>query len=417
MTKALTTPWTERQKGTAVGLIILANFIQSISVGINVVVFTTALDSYGASTSVIGLVMAVEYISVFGISMGLPWLLRVFSLRGGLEISTLFRLPALLLLCFLTEPRHWALVVFMHGIGNFLFGILLQTWINSIPFTRNRGLVMGLFGTSISLGLALGPVLLAVASYFPEQLSALVSFTDQYGKQWFGWTVPAAVSVQTRMGLVLSALLSTLAVLPVLLGRSMTPRNYDEPKVSMPSVVRRAPAAMYAVMLCGFTILGLQSFITVYGLRNGLNMRDASYLLTAFMIGSISLEAPIASLSDRFDRRYVMIALVLLSLVAAVYLPMAVYYRWSAWALLFIWGGMIGALFSICLALVAERFNGPDLVAANGAFSIMDNLGGLLGVLAMGFGMDMLGEDGFPYAIMFASVVYFSFALTRYQVR
>ena len=78
---------------------------------------------------------------------------------------------------------------------------------------------------------------------------------------------------------------------------------------------------------------------------------------------------------------------------------------------------MIGALFSICLALIAERFQGEDLVTANGAFTLMDNLGGMLGVLTIGISMDVFGEDGLPYAIMLAAVAYFSFALTRFQVR
>ena len=135
------------------------------------------------------------------------------------------------------------------------------------------------------------------------------------------------------------------------------------------------------------------------------------------MLGSITLEVPIASLSDRFDRRYVLIILVLLSLVSAIYLPIAVYWTWPARILLFVWGGMMGAVFSICLALVSERFEGEKLVVANGAFSIMDNFGGLVGVLTMGLAMDYFGEDGFPYALMLATVAYFSFALTRYRVQ
>jgi MFS family permease len=409
--------WTARQKGTAVGLIVLANFLQSISVGINAVIFTVALEGYGLSTSWIGVILAIEYLSVFGISFYLPGLMRWMSLRGALEVSTLFRLPALLALGYLVEAPSWAIWVFIHGIGNFLFGILLQTWINSIPFERTRGLNMGLFGTSISLGLALGPVLLGLSGHFAGFFELLTTQLDAVMLQWFGWTRPSEVRVVVVHGLLLSALLSTLAVLPIMLGRFLIPKFQISRNGRLLDVVRLAPAIMLAVMLCGFCILGLQSFITVYGLRSGLSMLDASYLMTAFMLGSILLEMPIASASDWFDRRYVMITLVLLSLVAAMYLPMAIYYRWTAWALLFVWGGMMGGLFSICLALMAERFQGEALIRANGAFALMDNVGGLAGVLVMGIGMDIFGEDGFPYAIMLASVAYFSFALTRYQVR
>lgn len=409
--------WNDRSKSWAVFLVVLANLLQSISVGINAVIFTTALSDYGYGTGIIGLVMAIEYLSIFGIGIYLPKIMSRMGMMTGLEIATLFRLPALLLLGYVVSAGSWAFWVFIHGIGNFLFGVLLQTWINAIPFQRRRGFSMGLFGTSISLGLALGPVLLSMVDSLQPVLKPILLFTDQVIQQWTGWTVPEQVSDTTRIGLILSALLSTIAVLPVMLGRFVVPKLRVEDRENPFRMVVRAPAIMFAVLLCGFSILGLQSLITVYGLKNGMSFRDASFLLTAFMLGSITLEMPLAALSDWFDRRYVMIALVLLSLVMATYLPMAIYWNWTAWGLLFIWGGMIGALFSICLALIAERFEGRDLVAANAAFTLMDNIGGMVGVLAIGLGMQVFGVDGLPYAIMMAAVLYFTFALTRFQVR
>jgi hypothetical protein len=67
--------------------------------------------------------------------------------------------------------------------------------------------------------------------------------------------------------------------------------------------------------------------------------------------------------------------------------------------------------------MTADRFTGSSLIGANAAFSIMDNIGGMVGILLIGISMDLFGSDGLPYVIMFAGVVYFSFALTRYQVR
>jgi len=398
------------------GLIIAGNFLQSISVGINAIIFTTALASYGASTSLIGLILAIEYLSVFATSFGLPRILKVISLSVGLELSLLFRIPAILALCYVTKPEWWAFWVFLHSVGNFLFGILLQTWINGLAFERNKGFVMGLFGTSISLGLALGPPLIYLSGVNPELMAPIVQFMESFMRLHLNLEFPVEVSLMTKTGLLLSAIISACAAIPTLICRFSAPR----PKISIatvPQIIRSSPAAFFAVMLCGFTILGLQSFITLYGMKDGLDITAASYLMTAFMLGSITLEVPIASLSDRFDRRYVLIILVLLSLVSAIYLPIAVYWTWPARILLFVWGGMMGAIISICLALISERFEGEKLVPANGAFSIMDNFGGLVGVLTMGLAMDYFGEDGFPYALMLASVAYFSFALTRYRVQ
>lgn len=398
-------------------LIITGNFLQSISVGINAVIFTTALAGYGASTSLIGLILAIEYLSVFGISFALPRLLKKISLSVGLELSLLFRVPALIALLYFTDASSWAFLVFLHGVGNFLFGILLQTWINGLSFDNNKGFVMGLFGTSISLGLAIGPVLLAFSQSHLDWLTPAMHHVEALLLQHLQLKIPGEVGEITKFGMLLSAILSALAALPTLLCRFQAPRPQITAETTIRNVIASSPAAYFAVLLCGFTILGLQSFITLYGIKNGLTVTAASYLMSAFMLGSIMLEAPIAAISDRFDRRYVLIVLVLLGLVCAIYLPIAVYWRYSAWILLFIWGGMMGAIFSICLALISERFDGEKLIVANGAFSVMDNLGGLLGVLVMGVGMDLFGEDGFPYALMLASVCYFSFALTRYRVQ
>ena len=398
-------------------LIITGNFLQSISVGINAVIFTTALAGYGASTSLIGLILAIEYLSVFAISFALPRLLKTISLSIGLELSLLFRVPALVALWYFTDPTTWAFWVFLHGVGNFLFGILLQTWINGLSFENNKGFVMGLFGTSISLGLAIGPVLLAFSQNHHDWLMPALHHVEVFMQQRLNLQIPAGVTDTTKFGLLLSAMLSAVAAIPTILCRFHAPRPRIVTNTTIRSVISSSPAAYFAILLCGFTILGLQSFITLYGIKNGLTVTAASYLMSAFMLGSIMLEAPIAAISDRFDRRYVLIVLVLLGLVCAIYLPIAVYWRYSAWILLFVWGGMMGAIFSICLALISERFDGDRLIVANGAFSIMDNLGGLLGVLVMGIGMDLFGEDGFPYALMLASVCYFSFALTRYRVQ
>ena len=417
MSPAPTARRSELANWTAGLLVVGGNFLQSTSVGINAVVLPTTLQSYGASPALIGAILAIEFVSVFAVSLGLTRLLRVASLYSWVLLAAAIRLPAIALLAYTTDLPWWFLLVLLHGFGNILAGTLLQIWLNSIPFTRARGLSMAMFGTSISLGLACGPLILQGLHLVVDLIEPIVATTDAWLAGRLGLLPDAGIAAETRIQLYASALLSTLSVVPIMLGRFFAPRFERSAQTSVRGAVARAPAVMFAVAICGASILGLQSFITVYGISNGLDIGNAALLLTAFMLGSIMLEMLVAWLSDFFDRRYVMIALILLSLAAAVYLPIAIYDAWSARALLFAWGGVIGGLYSICLAMTAERFTGQDLVAANAAFSIMDAAGGMLGILAIGMAMQWLGVDGLPYVIMFASVLYFSFALTRYQVR
>lgn len=406
-------------RGAAIAalLIAIASFIQAISVGINAVVFPTALEAYGISKALIGVIMAVEFASVFLVSGAMTRMLAVVPLYTWVLLSTLLRVPALVLLSYVIEVPAWLLLVALHGLGNVLFGTLLQTWINSLNFSGVRGLLIALYGTSISIGLALGPVLAQGIEGFSAALAPGLEWLDRLMAGWFGWVADTQVQASTRYSLLLSALFSMLAVLPLLGGRLFAPRFERVAQSGLLSTLRRAPAVMFAVALTGTTILGLQSFITLYGINNGLEFDQAALLLSAFMLGAIALEMPFAWLSDHFDRRYVLMGLVLLSVAAAVGLPMAIYDPWMARGLLFGWGGVMGGLYSICMAVVSERFEGADQVAANGMASIMESGGGIIGILAIGLAMEAFAMDGLPYVLMFACVLYFSFALTRYPIR
>lgn len=403
--------------GAAALLIVLASFVQAVSVGINAVIFPTALESYGVDKGVIGAVMAIEFVSVFLVSGALGRMLGLASLYSWLLVSTAIRLPALLLLSFVVDVPHWLALVALHGLGNVLFGTLLQTWINSIPFERARGLSIALYGTAISVGLALGPVLVGQLEHVTSLLAPTLTALDALAETHLALQPDALVTETTRIALLLSAILSTLAALPLLAGRVLAPRFKRPRQGRLLDTLRRAPAVMFALALTGATILGLQGFITLYGMNNGLAFEQAALLLSAFMLGAIALEMPVAWVSDHFDRRYVMMALVLLSLVAAVGLPMAIYDLWLARGLLFVWGGVMGGLYSICLAVVAERFEGDAQVAANGMASIMEAVGGIAGMITIGLAMQAFQVDGLPYVLMFACVLYFTFALTRYPIR
>ena len=403
--------------GAAALLIVLASFVQAVSVGINAVIFPTALESYGVDKGVIGAVMAIEFVSVFLVSGALGRMLGLASLYSWLLVSTAIRLPALLLLSFVVDVPHWLALVALHGLGNVLFGTLLQTWINSIRFERARGLSIALYGTAISVGLALGPVLVGQLEHVTSLLAPTLTALDALAETHLALQPDALVTETTRIALLLSAILSTLAALPLLAGRVLAPRFKRPRQGRLLDTLRQAPAVMFALALTGATILGLQGFITLYGMNNGLAFEQAALLLSAFMLGAIALEMPVAWVSDHFDRRYVMIALVLLSLVAAVGLPMAIYDLWLARGLLFVWGGVMGGLYSICLAVVAERFEGDAQVAASGMASIMEAMGGIAGMIAIGLAMQAFQVDGLPYVLMFACVLYFTFALTRYPIR
>jgi predicted MFS family arabinose efflux permease len=368
----------------AVVALILATAVIQAAVGFNTVLFPVRLESYGFSKSLIGLCLAFEMGAVVSIVSSIDQILARLGLVGTMALATGVRLVMLLLLSGTRSLPIWCVGVFCFGIGTYLCLISLQTWVNAVPLGRLRGRVSGCYSSALSLGTASGPIL------FNQVGSA-------EGNQAF----------QANMLIVLVAL---LLIVPFL---NQAPRISGQGRLRLGYVIRMAKVPMLSSFVGGVTFFGLPAFLTLYGMMNGLTVQRASLLLTAFMLGSVSLGLLISSLSDRINRTLLTILCVLVGVICAVYLPLGIYNYGIALSLLFVWGGAAGGIYATGLATVADLFRQEDQVSANVAYSILDNIGGIFGVLLIGLLMGAGVSDGIVYVIVLTAVSYFIYCLAQ----
>lgn len=368
----------------AVVALILATAVIQAAVGFNTVLFPVRLESYGFSKGLIGLCLAFEMGAVVSIVSSIDRILARLGLVGTMALATGVRLVMLLLLSGTRSLPIWCVGVFCFGIGTYLCLISLQTWVNGIPLGRLRGLVSGCYSSALSLGTASGPIL------FNQVGSA-------EGNQAF----------QANMLIVLVAL---LLIVPFC---NQAPRISGQGRLRLGYVIRMAKVPMLSSFVGGVTFFGLPAFLTLYGMMNGLPVQRASLLLTAFMLGSVSLGLLISSLSDRINRTLLTILCVLVGVICAVYLPLGIYNYGIALSLLFVWGGAAGGIYATGLATVGDLFRQEDQVSANVAYSILDNIGGIFGVLLIGLLMGSGVSDGIVYVIVLTAVSYFIYCLAQ----
>jgi MFS family permease len=360
----------------------------------------------------IGAALSFETLASLLICLLIPNILRLVGLRVGFLLSMLLRVPSALLLPFLTDLSAMMLVIFVHGMGCYTLLVLMQTWVNTIQFKGNKGLMVALYSTAISVGFAVGPIVVNMVGNNPEEWASIKALFD-----FVSANTGLVLSSDKSVAFGIAAVLSAFGMLPVLVFWAFIPNVSFGGTARIWKAITQNKGAMFSMAMAGVSNFSVAAFITIYGLKNGLSFADASLLLTAFMLGSLLLEVPIAALSDYFDRRYFIVGCTLACLVCAVYLPIAIYTPVNAWVLVFVWGGTIAAIYSVALAIVGERYTDLDeQIAANAGYSLMESIGGTVGILAIGLSMTLIGTDGMPYIIMFASLVYFSFALTRYPV-
>jgi MFS family permease len=196
-------------------------------------------------------------------------------------------------------------------------------------------------------------------------------------------------------------------------GLKVAPVLTDRHKTSFVRFLVLAPVATGAALLFGTIESGAFALLPLYGQRVG-HARDVVILLgVGVTIGNIALQMPMGLLSDRVDRRKLLFAIAGFGLVGAALLPLVAASFWPFMLMLAIWGGVVGALYTVGLAHLGSRFSGEDLAAANAAFIFCYSLGGLAGPAVIGASMDAYSPHGFVIAIAGFFIAYLALVIGR----
>ena len=140
--------------------------------------------------------------------------------------------------------------------------------------------------------------------------------------------------------------------------------------------------------------------------------------MSSIFVGGLCLQYPIGWISDRIDRRVLIISasvLGLLSVFAGLLL-------WKVYILLlvvgFFLGGVSNPLYSLLIAYTNDYLDPDDMTAASGGLIFITGLGAVIGPLFFGWLMFNFGPSGFwlSFVFLFSSIaLYAGFRITQRQ--
>ena len=322
-------------------------------------------------------------VGVLVTAVALPRMVATLGPRRLILMS--IGLSALTLAAFPVMPAVWlwfVLRLFLGMAAEALF-VTSETWINALSTEKTRARSMAAYTAALSVGLALGPLILSLVGTegaAPYLLGAGVALT-------------AAVFVASPR---------------------VTAPHFDEPTIGNPvHFVRLAPLALSATMLNAAIETAGLSFLALYAVGLGWAEEHATRLMSVMMIGAILLQLPIGWLGDNMDRRRLVILLALVSAVGAAVWPLALGSAIATYALLFVWGGAFVGIYTIMITLVGSRFKGGDLVGIYAVSGLFWGLGALVGPLGAGFAMQV-----HPHGLaVFATLACALFAAAAWRLR
>lgn len=267
------------------------------------------------------------------------------------------------------SPFGWAVLRLSHGAAAAAVFLSIETWLNTASPRAWRGRTLGAYAV-LSLGaLGLSPFLL-----------------DLYG----------TTSDRTFN---LAIIVFAVSIIPVALSGIRAPEAQPAATSGMLRLIRVSALAPVTAFAAGVNTGAFWTLAPRLGAAGDESGVGTSLTMAAVLLGGFVLEWPIGYLSDRFDRRSVLIAAAAAgAAVAAALAAMSVLHSQPLlifFACLAIYGGVTFSLQPLALAHAADRL-GPDddMLPVSRGLLLTNGIGLALGPLLGGQVQAAVGVDG-----------------------
>ncbi len=327
-------------------------------------------DQEGFSATLTGLVMSTFYLGFLLGSVLAPRItanvghIRVFAALAALASA------AILVHAVFVNVAVWIALRFVSGFCFAGLYIVAESWLNDRATNATRGKLLSLYMVVSYIGVGAGQLLLNLAS--PGEYPLFI----------------------------LTSVLISVAVVPLLLSAGSPPPFRNSVGISLLQLLRLSPLGMVGMFGVGLVTATFFALGPVYGQRIGLSVKEISYFMAAAVLGTVLLQGPVGALSDKFDRRLVLTILTLLTafstLLCIAAAPMSTQMLYISIA---IFGGLALPLYSVCIALTNDRLEPSQMIAASGALVLIGGLGAVTGPLLVASIMDQFGEESFFWAM------------------
>lgn len=349
-----------------------------IAIGISFPLLSLLMETRGVPASLIGANTAMAGIAGMVVVPFTTPIARMFGVINTLVAGILVSVVSLVGFYLTDNLVAWFVLRFIYSGAITILFILSEFWINSSANELKRGLILGIYGSILSLGFAGGPAILAV------------------------------VGIDGFLPFMIGGGLIASAIVPVFLARKSSPPMDAEGNT--PSIIPYlfiVPLATMAGFVFGAAEQTQLSLLPVYATRSGYEEATAAFFLTVVGLGNVALQIPLGIWSDKTkDRRSVLLFCTLCGVAGAILLPFVIQIGWLALVVLFLYGGIISGMYTVGLAHLGSKMSGTDLAQANAAFVLCYGFGMALGPQLTGVLMDLMGANGFAVGLFTFFAVY-----------
>ena len=362
--------------------LLMSNAFLLLGHGLLLTLLPIAASEVGFSDTQVALTGSAYFLGFVSGCLATPFMLkRVGHIRSFAVLATSYSV-VILIFPLLPEFYSWMLLRFIIGIVISGLYMIIESWLNGNANAQNRGSILSIY-TTLNLIMVM------------------------CGQQLFN----LGGTVEDVMLFSLAAILISIAIIPVSLTRSAAPAVVHRVKLNMFKVWQHSHIALIGAVVAGLVTGAFWSLAPIYAKDNNFDSSQLGLFLSATVLGGACFQLPLGKLSDRFDRRTVLMYAALVGSAVSlsfVYLPhfITVFAGWPAFISAFFWGGSCMTLYAICLAHANDNATSDDFVEISSAMLITLGLSSAIGAPLASLAMKFMGPDGL-YAFTSGSLIIF----------
>ena len=319
----------------------------------------------GFSTLELSVIISAYFAGFLASSMVTPAMIRrvghvrVFAALGSFVSAALILFPAV------TEVWAWTFLRMVVGFCFCGLYVTAESWLNHSATNETRGQTLSAYMIVQVAGIIVGTFLLATA--------------DPSG--WILFVIPSV--------------LISLAFTPILLSVSPTPTFETTKPMGLAELFRTSPLTSVGMFLLGGIFASQFGMSSVYGTEAGMSEERKVVFVAAFFVGTLVLQYPIGWLSDRMDRRILILGSAALGGAAALVGLILGFNFYLLVGVAFLVGGVSNPLYSLLIAYLNDYLPSEDMPAAAAGLLFVNGLGAIAGPPATGWLMRGMGPNGF----------------------
>jgi MFS family permease len=333
----------------------------------------------GFSTLQMSFVMSAYFLGFLGGSRMAPEMIRrvghvrVFAALASLISAVMILYPAF------ANPVAWSLGRVVIGFCFSGVYVTAESWLNNAADNKNRGQALSLYMIVQMVGVV--------------SAQGLLLLGDPAGYETF----------------VIASVLVSVSFAPILLSISPTPAFDTAKPMTLRALMRISPLGCVGMFLLGGVFSAQFGMGAVYGAKVGLSLVQISMFVATFYVGAMLAQYPLGWLSDRMDRRLLILAVAagggigsLIGMLLGGQFAMLL-------VAAFLIGSLTNPLYSLLIAHTNDYLDHDDMAAASGGLVFINGLGAIAGPLITGWlmGAAVFGPAGF---FLFMAVLLFALA-------